>query len=92
MNLYKKIPLNRQEFIYDLDPNVIFNYTKDQFEYIYSRNQREITETVTAKQLNSKLEVCTFKGRADFIILTENCCSWPFNPFYAVEIRGKSPY
>lgn len=57
MNGYKKISLNGQEYIYDLDPNLIFAYTKDQFEYIYTLNQREITEIVTAKHLDHKLEV-----------------------------------
>jgi hypothetical protein len=65
MNRYEKIPLNGQEFIYDLDPNLIFNYTQDHIEYIYTRNQREITETVTTKQLNSKTKVCIYKIRVN---------------------------
>lgn len=57
MNRYEKILINGQEFIYDLDPNLIFSYTKDQFEYIYTSNGRELTEVVTAQQMIHKVQV-----------------------------------
>ncbi|KAI7893374.1 uncharacterized protein EV154DRAFT_600886 [Mucor mucedo] len=57
MNRYEKILINGQEFIYDLDPNLIFSYTKDQFEYIYTSHGRELTEVVTAQQMIHKVQL-----------------------------------
>jgi hypothetical protein len=56
MNSYKKIAIKDQEFAYDLDPDLVFNFTEDHIQIIYtdSRTNGEITETIYASQFHSK--------------------------------------
>ncbi|GAA5805095.1 hypothetical protein HPULCUR_010608 [Helicostylum pulchrum] len=57
MNEFEKLTLNNREYLYDIDTCIVYNFTHDQVEYVYTQNQTEITEVLTAKQLHAKLEL-----------------------------------
>ncbi|GAA5816894.1 hypothetical protein MFLAVUS_010429 [Mucor flavus] len=57
MNEFEKLTLNNQEYLYDIDTSIVYNFTHDQVEYVYTQNQTEITEVLTIKQLHAKVEL-----------------------------------
>lgn len=63
MNEFEKLTLNNQEYLYDIDTSIVYNFTHDQVEYVYTQNQTEITEVLTIKQLHAKVEVKKKKTR-----------------------------
>lgn len=69
MSDYKTINIDKQDFVCDLEPDVVFNFTQDHVKFIYTKssNGTKISRTVTTKQLDSKEKVKQFLFRAKIV-------------------------
>lgn len=45
MTGFNKMTIKQKEFQYDLDPDIIFNYTSDHIQYLYTKESIEHEDT-----------------------------------------------
>jgi hypothetical protein len=59
MNDYKTLTIDNQDFKYDLDPDLVFNFTPDHIKFVYTKrtNSVAVIKTILNRQLDSRERV-----------------------------------